>query len=125
MNAILALRFGVQADRCQMALQLKNLSQTFCVRSRISSELIEGCGVNILGRVSLGISQYRVIGTSPTMVGSFACSFSHRVKSTVPGNGVIITNWANVTPAFRAISTVASKVAGLSVGSPKINEPST
>ena len=40
------------------------------------------------------------------------------------GNGVIITNWAKVTPAFSAISTVASKVAARSVGSPKMNEPS-
>src|SRR5580692_4020517 len=84
-----------------------------------------GCGVNILGRTSVGIIQYRVIGTSPTMVGWSDCSFSQRLKSTVPGNGVIITNCANVTPAFIAIATVASKVAGLSVGSPKINDPST
>jgi hypothetical protein len=59
------------------------------------------------------------------MVGFSACSFSQRPKSTVPGNGVIITNWANVMPALFAIATVASKVAGLSVGSPKMNEPST
>ena len=52
------------------------------------------------------------MGTSPTMVGLRDCSFSQRAKSTVPGNGVIITNWAKVTPAFSAISTVASKVAG-------------
>ena len=43
----------------------------------------------------------------------------------MPGKGVIITNWAKVTPAFIAISTVASKVAGRSVGRPKMNEPST
>jgi hypothetical protein len=84
-----------------------------------------GWGVNIFGLTSVGIIQYFVIGTSPTIVGCFACSFSHFPKSTVPGNGVIITNWANVTPAFSAISTVASKVAGLSVGRPKMNEPST
>jgi hypothetical protein len=30
-----------------------------------------------------------------------ACSFSQRPKSTVPGNGVIMTNWAKVTPALR------------------------
>ncbi len=59
------------------------------------------------------------------MAGSTDCCFSQRVKSTVPGNGVIITNWAKVTPAFKAISTVASKVAGLSVGRPKMKEPST
>src|SRR3984957_2461111 len=84
-----------------------------------------GCGVNILGRTSVGIIQYRVIGTSPTMVGCSACSFSQRLKSTVPGNGVIITNCANVTPAFIAMATVASNVAGLSVGNPKMKEPST
>jgi hypothetical protein len=78
-----------------------------------------GCGVNIFGRISVGISQYRVIGTSPTKVGLFACSFSHRPKSTVPGNGVIITNCANVTPAFSAISTVASNVAGFIRGKPE------
>src|SRR5512146_3002795 len=84
-----------------------------------------GCGVNIFGRTSEGISQYRVIGTSPTIVGFFDCSFSQCPKSTVPGNGVIITNCAKVTPALRAMSTVASKVDALSVGSPKINDPST
>ncbi len=31
----------------------------------------------------------------------------------MPGNGVIMTNWAKVTPALIAISTVALKVAGL------------
>ncbi len=36
-----------------------------------------------------------------------------------------MTNCAKVTPALRAISTVASKVAGLSVGRPKMKEPST
>src|SRR5487761_2327731 len=108
MNAILAFSVGVHADR-----------------SQISSELIVGCGVNILGRTSVGISQYRVMGISPTMVGFCDCSFSQRPKSTVPGNGVIITNCAKVTPALIAISTVASKVAGRSVGKPKMNEPST
>ena len=60
-----------------------------------------------MGRTSVGISQYRVIGISPTSVGSFACSFSQRAKSTVPGNGDINTNWAKVTPALSAISTMA------------------
>src|ERR1700722_11979494 len=84
-----------------------------------------GWGVNILGRTSVGIIQYRVMGTPPTKVGFTDCSFSHLPKSTVPGNGVIITNCAKVTPALMAIFTVASNVSGLSDGNPKMNDPST
>jgi len=57
MKAIRALKFGVQADLSQIARQLKNRSHTLWVRSRISSELMVGCGVNILGRTSAGINQ--------------------------------------------------------------------
>src|SRR5579859_8115903 len=51
--------------------------------------------------------------------------FSHRSKSTVPGKGVIITNWAKVRPACFAKAAVAAKVSWRSVGSPKMNDPST
>ena len=92
----------------------------------ISCELIEGWGVNIFGRIS---ARNQPVAGNRHVVrpasGFLACSFSQRAKSTVPGNGVIITNWAKVMPAFSAMSTVASKVAGLSVGSPKMNDPRT
>ena len=39
--------------------------------------------------------------------------------------GVIITNCAKVTSALSATSTVALKVLGVSVGRPKMKEPST
>jgi hypothetical protein len=73
---------------------------------------MSGCGVNIFGRIAAGINQYRVMGVPSTIIGFSACSFSHRPKSTVPGNGVIITNCANVIPAFSASCTVASNVPG-------------
>ncbi len=56
---------------------------------------------------------------------SFAISFSHAAKSVVPGNGVSMTNCANVTPARFATATVASNVLWRSLGRPKMNEPST
>ena len=65
------------------------------------------------------------MGISPTIWESRLVLFPSGAKSTVPGKGVIMTNWAKVTPALSAISTVASKVAGLSVGRPKMKEPRT
>src|ERR1700683_3909391 len=99
------VKLGQQAELSQTEPHVEKRSQTFCVRSRISSELMVGWGVNILGRTSVGIIQYRVMGTPPTKVGFTDCSFSHLPKSTVPGNGVIMTNCANVTPAFIAMLT--------------------
>ena len=51
-----------------------------------------GCGMNILGRLSGGISQYRVMGLPSTWGTSSPKAFSHFSKSTVPANGVNITN---------------------------------
>ena len=48
-----------------------------------------------------------------------------RRSRSCPGNGVSITNCAKVTPERCATSTVASNVAGRSLGRPKMNEPST
>ena len=55
----------------------------------------------------------------------FASPSSHFAKSTVPGNGVSITNCANVTSAFSARATVALNVSARSLGKPKINDPRT
>jgi len=76
--------------------------------------------LNIFGRTSVGIIQYRVIGTSPPWSDSLPVPSPSAQNQLSRGNGVIITNCANVTPALSAISTVASNVAGLSVGSPKM-----
>ena len=49
-----------------------------------------------------------MIRVPSTIIRLFACSFSHRPKSAVPGNRVIITNCANLTPAFSANNTGAA-----------------
>src|SRR4029453_2149040 len=91
---------------------------------RISSGSIDGCGEYTFGLFAEGMSQYRVSGT-PSIVGPSAAFCSHFAKSSVPGKGVSMTNCAKETPARCATSAVASKVAGVSVGSPKMNDPST
>ena len=58
-------------------------------------------------------------------VGSDSIIFSQAAKSTVPGNGVSMTNCANVTPDLSARSAVSSNVSGRSLGRPKMNDPST
>src|SRR5262247_1355580 len=90
----------------------------------MSSADIVGCGVYTLGRCDGGINQYRVSGM-PFTVGTSLASCSHLAKSSVPGNGVSITNCANDTPLCCARSAVAANVPALSVGNPKMNEPST
>ena len=57
--------------------------------------------------------------------GSSPSDFSHAAKSSVPGKGVSITNWAKVSPARSATESVASKVSLRSLGNPKMNDPST
>lgn len=62
-------------------------------------------------------------GIPATITGAASICFSHRMKSTVPGYGVSVTNWANAISALTAARAVASKVAGRSLGRPKMNEP--
>ena len=50
---------------------------------------------------------------------------AHFSKSMVPGNGVSRTNCANVTSARSATATVVANVSALSLGRPKMKEPST
>ena len=78
-----------------------------------------------LGCLPFGMSQWRVIGTPSIRVVSDSIFFSHAAKSTVPGNGVSMTNCANVTPDCSASCAVRSNVSGRSLGSPKMNEPRT
>ena len=59
------------------------------------------------------------------LVGSVSIVFSQAAKSVVPGYGVSITNCAKVTSDAWATATVASNVVPRSLGSPKMNEPST
>ena len=70
--------------------------------------------MNIFGRCSAGISQYRVSGMPATSGGVSPSDVSHFSKSTVPQNGVNITNWAKVRSAFSARTRVASNVASRS-----------
>ena len=55
-----------------------------------------------LGLQAFGISQWRVSGIPSIRVGSDSIDFSQAAKSTVPGNGVSITNCAKVIPGARA-----------------------
>ena len=79
---------------------------------RISSADITGCGTYTFGCLPFGISQWRVSGMPSIRVGSDSIVFSHAAKSTVPGNGVSMTNCAKVTPERSASSAVRSNVCG-------------
>jgi len=71
------------------------------------------------------MSQCRDTGMPSICGGSDPSDFSQAAKSSVPGNGVSITNCAKVMSARSATASVASNVSARSLGRPKMNDPST
>ena len=109
-NASRALIDLTHARRSQTSAGCRSGPTRPVSAARISSADIVGCGVYTLGRLAEGSASAGVMGTPSTRRVAVAGSFSHFSKSTVPGNGVSITNCAKVTPACCASAAVASKV---------------